>query len=299
EQATAFCVQAGSVLLVEDGGETLHGAKGSAHVVGNRIGKGFEFADGFGKPGGALRHELFQGVLDLLALSDVGQHDDDVRIGERCYARFVNNFVVAFFAGFRVAGKVEFVADALAGKGGIKAGFYLIVKVSQNIRDTLTNDVGIGQSENVGVGLVGEKIAALFVHHHQADLSFVGNGAQHRFALAQGFFKLLAFGDIPSGASDCLNFTVPAKDRDKDVIVNPPPVCAGEGDFTADGLPGGDDLFNFPVMHGGVPGLVSEFEAVFADGFVPGPPPHFEQGCVRVGETVIQAKDINQVRRIR
>ena len=71
------------------------------------------------------------------------------------------------------------------------------------------------------------------------------------------------------------------------------------GNLALDRLPGGDDLLDLPVVHGGVPRLVAEFEAGLADGLVPGLPPQAQQAFVGVGEAVVEVEDVDQIGGVR
>jgi len=129
----------------------------------------------------------------------------------------------------------------------------------------------------------------------------VGAGIDHRgqafFALAQGLFVQLAFGDVAGGAGDGFHLAAGADHRDQQIVVDAAAVGAVERHVAAHGGAGGDDLVDLAVVHGGMPGFVAEFQAGLADGLVPGLAPHGQQGGVGVGEAVLQVPHVDQVGR--
>src|SRR5438552_3610830 len=72
--------------------------------------------------------------------------------------------------------------------------------MSENVRYTASNNIGVRQAQNFGVGIVGEKISSVLVHHDQANAGLTGDGAQYGFALAQGLLGVAQVGHISIGA---------------------------------------------------------------------------------------------------
>ena len=196
-----------------------------------------------------------------------------------------------------------FVADAVFGAEGALAGARAGDGVGHQVAV-----VGVHQHLQPGGGEravpAQQQAAAHDVHFAPVRIGAVdqvGGGVDHGgqpfFAAAAGFFVLLAFGDVAGGAGDGFHFAIGADDGHQQVVVDAAAVGAVERHVAAHGLAGGDDLFDLAVVHGGVPGFVTQFQAVPADGFVPGLAPHGQQGGVGVGEAVLQVPHVDQVGR--
>ena len=118
-------------------------------------------------------------------------------------------------------------------------------------------------------------------HRGERVAQFVGERGEELVlapvGLLQRDLRRFAFGDVAGRAGHRFDLAVGPEHRHEDVIVDAPAVVAGERHLAANRLPGRDDLIDFLVVHGGVPRLIAEFQAVLADRLVPTLAPHSQQ----------------------
>src|SRR5262245_26103322 len=101
-------------------------------------------------------------------------------------------------------------------------------------------------------------------HRQEFILDAVGFG-QIMLAVTQRVLGALSVGNVARCAGNGFDFTVDAEHRCEDVIVESRTLRAGEWHLTTDRLPGGDDMVDFAVVHGRMPGFVAELEAIASD----------------------------------
>src|SRR5690606_12687272 len=97
--------------------------------------------------------------------------------------------------------------------------------------------------------------------------------------------QVFALCDVASSTRNGLNFAVCADDRNKNIIVNSQTIGAYKGNLIANWLARMDNRLNLAFVLGGMPGGISQFEAVFTQGFFSGAAPHFKQRIICVGKT--------------
>ena len=110
------------------------------------------------------------------------------------------------------------------------------------------------------------------------------------------FFREFPVRNVARRTGNRLHLAIGAEYRDKKVVVDASALSTGERYIPANGFFRRDHLFDFAVMHGGMPWFVAEFKAVLSDRLFGGLPPRRQQRLVGVGEAVIQVEDVHQVR---
>ncbi len=192
----------------------------------------------------------------------------------------------------------------LAGTEGDRHGAFVVgkkgtVRAIEAMRHAPAVFFGLGASPGEsGSRLVVERDSAFGIGRVHGDGQRVEQLTITLLTLAQRFLHVAAICDIARTAADGDYFAMGAEDRKEDVVVDAAAVGTGEGNIAPHWFAGCDHLVNLAIVQGGVPGLVTELQAIFSDGLFPGASPHREQGVVGVGEAVVEIEDVTEVGRV-